>query len=219
MENFSTTVEKYKEKNIEKVYDVSLRLFAMKGIQKVSFNEIATNAEIGVASLYRYFKNKKTLIYGCAIYHLTKIIEDIKPKVNSIQFQDKLAIEQLEQLLNFYISFYKDNKNFLIFLSDFDTFISFNKMDDELESSYNRLYKSFYILAKRIYNKGLEDNSIRNDFDFDQFYYSIASSLFQTCIKGAVSPSIIPLDLLITTEQKLKTQIDIAIYYCKERIK
>ena len=89
-------------------------------------------------------------------------------------------------------------------------------MDNQKEFDYNQLYKSFYYIAKKIYKKGLIDNSIRDDFDFDSFYYSVSSALFQTCIKAAISPSIIPLDHLISVEDKLKTQIEIAIYYCKK---
>jgi AcrR family transcriptional regulator len=218
MDNFSTTLEKYKTKNIENILKTSLTLFSQKGIQKVSFNEIAGKSNIGVASLYRYFKNKKTLICECAIYNLSKLIEEINPKVTSIQFLDKTAIEELEELFSYYISLFNENTAFLKFLSEFDTYINFNKMDKEVEDTYNKLYKSLYILAKRIYRKGLSDNSIRDDFDFDKFYYSISSSLFQTCIKGAVTPSIIPLDNLISTQEKLQTQINMAIYYCKKEL-
>lgn len=218
MDNFSTTVEKYKEKNLEKIFEETLVLMSEKGIQKVTFNEIAEKSNIGVASLYRYFKNKKTLICNCAIYNLNKIIENLVPEVNSIQFLNKPAIIEFEELLNKYIIFYKENKKFLKFLSEFDNFITFNKMDNDIEDSYNRMFKSFYIMAKRIYQKGLEDKTFRENFDFDSFYYSISSSLLQTCIKGTVSPSLIPLDSLINTEQKLKMQINMAIYYCKKEI-
>ncbi len=218
MDDYSTTLKKYKNKNIENVYNVSLALFAKKGIPKVSLNEIATKSEIGVASLYRYFNNKKTLICECAVYHLEQIVKDIKPSLNSIQSINKKGIDELEKLLSFYTFFYKEKKTFLKFLSEFDSYISFNKMDKDLETSYNRLYKSFYTVARKIYKKGLTDGSIREDFLFENFYYTTSASLFQTCIKGAVSPSIIPLDDIVSIEEKLKTQIEIAIYYCKKEM-
>ena len=218
MDNFSTTLEKYKAKNIENVLKTSLNLFSQKGIQKVSLNEIAKISDIGIASLYRYFKNKKTLICECAIYNLSKLIDGIEPIVTSIQFLDKTAIEELEELFSYYIVLFNENIAFLKFLSEFDNYVNFNKMDKEVEDTYNKLYKSLYTLAKKIHSKGLVDNSIRDNFDFDKFYYSISSSLFQTCIKGAVTPSIIPLDNLISTQEKLQTQINIAIYYCKKEL-
>ena len=178
MENFYSIVENYKNKNIEEILNKSLKLFSEQGLQKVSFNQIADECNIGVASLYRYFKNKKTLINECAIYHLSKIVEEIKPKVNSIQFLNKKAIEELEELLNYYIKFYKENKTFLKFLSEFDNYIMYNKMDKQKEFDYNQLYKSFYYIAKKIYKKGLIDNSIRDDFEFDSFYYSVSSALW-----------------------------------------
>lgn len=215
METFSSTMKNYKNKNIENILDTTFTLIVEKGIMNVTFNEIAKKSNIGVASIYRYFKNKNNLISNCAVEKLSLLTNQVTEIVNNIDFKEKTAIEEFEELLNCYVIFFKDNKSFLKFLAEFDNYFTYNKMDTETENTYNELYKSFYKIAKEIYKKGLIDTTFKNIDDFDAFYFSITSSLLQTCIKGAVNPTIIPLDSLITTENKIDTLIKVAISYCK----
>ena len=215
MESYNLTMEKYKNKNIEKVLKVTFELTSSKGIQNVTFNEIATTAKIGVASIYRYFKNKDNLISECAIYYLRNIINDIMKTVNSISFKEKTAIDEFEELLNFYIKYFEKHIDFLKFLNEFDTYFTYNKMDKKIEETYNNLFLSFYEIAQKIFDKGIIDKSFKEGLDFKTIYFTVASSLLQTCIKSAVSPLIIPIDNLITTENKLKTIIELTISYCK----
>ena len=44
---------------IERILDVAFELFATRGIEPVTMNDIAQKAKIGVASLYRYFETKE----------------------------------------------------------------------------------------------------------------------------------------------------------------
>ncbi len=214
MENFSSTVEKYKNKNIENILNNTFELIVNKGVLNVTFNEIAEASNVGVASIYRYFKNKNNLLSNCAIYKLTSISKEIDDLVNNIDFKEKKAIDEFESLLFQFVVFFEKNKPFLKFLSEFDNYFTYNKIEDDL-NTYNDLYLKFYNISKEIYNKGLKDQSFRELEDFDTFYYTVASSLLQTCIKGAVNPKIIPLDNLISTKNKLDTHIKIAINYCK----
>lgn len=214
MENYSTTVENYKNKNINKILNITFELIVEKGVQNVTFNEIAKSANIGVASLYRYFKNKNNLLSNCAIYKLTSISQEIDQLVNTVDFKEQKAIDEFEQLLNLFVIFFDKNKPFLKFLSEFDNFFSYNKIENDIDT-YNNFYKKFYLLSKEIYKKGLIDKSFREIDDFDTFYFTVSSSILQTCIKGAVNPTIIPLDNLISTKNKIDTHIKIAINYCK----
>ncbi len=215
METFSTTVEKHKNNNQTNILNKTFNLIVEKGINNLTFNEIAKQSNIGVASVYRYFSNKSNLISNCAIFKLSNITKDIEEFITKLDLNERKAIDQFEALLNCYAIFFKKNKNFLKFLSEFDNYFTYNKMDKDIEKHYNELYKSFYIISKNIYIKGLNDKSFNKIENFDTFYFTITTSLLQACIKGAVNPSIIPLDSLISTENKIKTLIKVAINYCK----
>lgn len=215
MESFSTIVENNKNINQKIVLDTTFDLIVEKGIQQITFNEIAKKSNIGVATIYRYFSNKTNLISNCAIYKLSLIIEDIQSFIENIDFCEKKAIDEFSSLLNCFAIYFRDNKKFLKFLSEFDNYLSFNKMEKVIEEKYNELFKSFYLIALNIYKKGLKDKSFTKLENFESFYFTIATSLLQTCIKGTVSPSLIPLDSIVSTESKINTLIKMAIHYCK----
>ena len=46
--------ENLKQSRIDHIIECTFGLFADKGIESISMNEIASQSEIGVASLYRY---------------------------------------------------------------------------------------------------------------------------------------------------------------------
>ena len=70
-----TPTEKHKEEQDElktlrmnRILDASFELFAERGIDTIAMTDIAKKAEIGVASLYRYFETKEDLAIEVAIH-------------------------------------------------------------------------------------------------------------------------------------------------------
>ncbi|CAG9611973.1 hypothetical protein BACCIP111899_01145 [Bacillus rhizoplanae] len=53
--------ERRKQNKIEQIYSSSFELFSKHGFQKVSVNEIAQNAKVSPATIYKYFGTKEQL--------------------------------------------------------------------------------------------------------------------------------------------------------------
>ena len=62
------TRKEKKDGRIQSIIECSFGLFAENGIENISMNDIASEAKIGVASLYRYFQTKEELAIEVAIY-------------------------------------------------------------------------------------------------------------------------------------------------------
>ena len=69
-----TASEKRKEEQQENrqkretvILDCAYQLFASQGIENTAITDIAEKAEIGVASLYRYFKTKEEIAILCGV--------------------------------------------------------------------------------------------------------------------------------------------------------
>ncbi len=60
-------------KTREKLIDIARQLFALKGIENTTMNDIATAAEKGRRTVYTYFKNKKD-IYNAVIESESDIV-------------------------------------------------------------------------------------------------------------------------------------------------
>lgn len=60
-------------KTREKLIDVARQLFAYKGVENTTMNDIATAAEKGRRTIYTYFKNKRE-IYNAVIEHESELL-------------------------------------------------------------------------------------------------------------------------------------------------
>ncbi|MEJ5285507.1 MAG: TetR/AcrR family transcriptional regulator [Brevinematales bacterium] len=80
-----------------RILEASIKLFAEKGFDATSVDEIARNAEINKAMIYYYFSSKEELLSSIirkSINEFTSIIEDI----NLSNFKD------LEEIIHFFVN-------------------------------------------------------------------------------------------------------------------
>lgn len=203
-------------KTKNKIIEVSFSLFSNNGIHNVSVAQIANEAEVGVASIYRYFGTKKKIINICANYIWRKIEIILKNTIASIEFTKLSGIEKIERLLNIFIELYNNKRNYLKFISEYDAYLAQEELNEEEKSIYNKNFLLFHIIAESFYKEGINDNSIRTDIDFDTSYYSITRALLDVSMKGANSPILIETDKVVSIDKQLKQLIKMAIFYCKK---
>ena len=62
--------ENIKNQKMEEVLNAALKVFCKQGIDNTKMTDIAEEAEIGIASLYRYFKTKPDIAVevGCRLW-------------------------------------------------------------------------------------------------------------------------------------------------------
>lgn len=82
-------------KTREKLVEVARQLFAHKGVEHTTMNDIANASEKGRRTIYTYFKNKKE-IYNAVI---EKESDHLVSKLKNIASQDISPVEKLEQFL------------------------------------------------------------------------------------------------------------------------
>jgi AcrR family transcriptional regulator len=67
--------ERRKHKKMENIYNISFKLFAQFGFQKVSVNEIAQMAKVSPATIYNYFGTKEQLYADMLMNWMDKQLE------------------------------------------------------------------------------------------------------------------------------------------------
>ncbi len=83
-------------KTREKLIDVARQLFAHKGIENTTMNDIASASEKGRRTIYTYFKNKKE-IYNAVIERES---EQLIIKLRDVMELDIPPLEKLERFIN-----------------------------------------------------------------------------------------------------------------------
>lgn len=178
--------EKYQE-NLRKTREneavfAAAQLFLARGVEAVKMTDIAEAAEIGVASLYRYFGTKEAILIRAGILlwsDLRALFEEVVEDSDS----SRTGREQVAAMLGVYRTLCRDHKNFLLFLEDFDRFILASGVKKSELYEYERSIGDYYPLFEAAYRRGVADGSLRAGVDPALFYRTFTHGITALCQK------------------------------------
>ena len=193
-----------KDAKINFLVDIATDLFMSHSVNEVTIRDIATSAQVGEATIYRYFGNKQNVVIQAAM------------KIQGIVSEDFFKLEKgktgFEKLVLFYQSYYEiftKHPNFYKFLSEFDVYMSgehsdaINPYEEAIDS-----YKDFYMQA---YVLGLKDGSIKEQKDIETFYFSTTHALLELCKKLAAKKVVLTQDKHLQKKGEVQCLIDIIV--------
>lgn len=174
-----------KNERIADAVAAAAELYLSQGISEAKMTDIADQAQIGVASLYRYFGTKQlfTVKVGAYIWKLT--MNKLEPLYTSAAYQAGTGIEQIASLLHIFQVFLSDHKPFLRFLSEFDSFVAREHLAPEQLMEYETCTLNMLPVMTAAMEKGVADGTVRSDVNPTIFYYSVTDSLLSMCQKFA----------------------------------
>ncbi len=178
--------EKYQE-NLRKTREneavfAAAQLFLSRGVEAVKMTDIAEAAEIGVASLYRYFGTKEAILIRAGILlwsDLRALFEEVVEDADS----SRTGREQVAAMLGVYRTLCRDHKSFLLFLEDFDRFILASGVKKSELYEYERSIGDYYPLFEAAYRRGVADGSLRAGVDPALFYRTFTHGITALCQK------------------------------------
>ena len=193
-----------KDAKISFLVDIATDLFMARSISEVTIKDIAITAQVGEATIYRYFGSKQNLVMQAAMKLQTIVSEGF--------FRLEKGKNGYEKLALFYESYYDifmKHSNFYKFLNEFDSYIASEKSDNmNLYENAIDQYKVFYMDA---YKMGLKDGSIKKQKDIEMFYFSTTHALLELCKKLAFKKAVLNQDTLIEKDSEIKCLIDIIL--------
>ncbi len=145
------------------------RLFAQKGIEPVSMQEIAKASNVGIATLYRYYATKLALVLEIGTgkwQEYGKYIRDLRKK-NRKQLT---AAQELESALNYFIELYQDHKDLLRFNQEFNNYVQHAGATEEQLRPYLNSIGEIKDGFCGIYEKGKKDGTIRTDLPAEKMF-------------------------------------------------
>ena len=164
-----------KERNKKYVLEKAREIFLERGITGVSMADIAKEADFGVASVYRYFGNRKALILECAV----SLWKDKRDKM-SVVYENHLSssgIEQIIVLTKYFSWLIVNDKAFSRFLLLFDSFLMTEDTTQEERKEYDAILIDIYRMFENAYKTGLSDGTVRDIGSFQDFYFAATQSL------------------------------------------
>lgn len=180
---YDEIIRSIKNERIADAVAAAAQLYLAQGISDAKMTDIADQAQIGVASLYRYFGTKQlfTVKVGAYIWKLT--MKKLAPLYTSPAYQAKTGIEQIASLLDLFHVLLADYKPFLRFLSEFDSFVIREHLEAEHLMEYETCALNMLPVMTAAMEKGVADGTVRGDVNPTIFYYSVTDSLLSMCQK------------------------------------
>ena len=192
-----------KDAKVNFLVDMATDLFMSRSIQEVTIRDIAISAQVGEATIYRYFGKKQELVVQAAM--------KLQGIVSSGYFQLDSKMNGYQKLEAFYLSYlniFDHHRDFYKFLSEFDAYMSVENKDvlNPYEDAIDQ-YKSAFMNA---YEQGLKDGSVKEQENIDLFYFSTTHSILELCKKLALK-AVLNQDLAIEKLGEVKCLINIVL--------
>ena len=197
-----------KDAKVNFLVDMATDLFMSRSIQEVTIRDIAVSAQVGEATIYRYFGKKQELVVQAAM-KLQGIVSS-----GYFKLDDKLnGYQKLEAFYLSYLNIFDQHRNFYKFLSEFDAYMSTENKDvlNPYEEAVDQ-YKNAFMKA---YEQGLKDGSIKEQENIDLFYFSTTHAILELCKKLALK-AVLNQDLAIEKLGEVRCLINIVLNELKK---
>lgn len=195
----------------EHVIECAAELFLRDGIEGVKMVDIASAANMGVATLYRHFSTKSRIAVAAAILLWSRFNDGFMQTVESDEFLQLNGICRMRVLLEAYCDAYATHGAFVSFVDEFDHLVLTGQVDRRDLVEYGTELDSFYAIFEDAYRMGVDDGSIVRRVAFRPFYLACAHALIgvaQKLRRGEIIPS----DDFSSGQEELQSIVNMALW-------
>ena len=207
LEKLAEERDEQKNARIDRILAAAFKLFSSAGIEPVAMTDIAKKAEIGVASLYRYFSTKDEIAIRTAIWAWEEQISEIYPSINNDEYTNGNGLLRLSIIFSLFKKLYMSQPEFLRFIYFFDSYAVNSGIKQERMKEYENVIGKVQMIVADAINLGLKDNSINKKYidKTEDLYFTLMHSFFSTAQKLTLSENL----LAMNEKSKGSDQLDL----------
>jgi len=177
--------QKYLDEIKAKIPEVAFEMFAEKGIDAVSMQNIADEVKLGFTTMYRYYGKKSALVIEIAAKKWNEYAAVVEARYAQLNGSAFTAKEELEFYLDSYIDLYKNHKALLKFNRNFDIYVLEEKPPVEEMQIYYEAVNFFKRKFHFAFGKAEKDGTIRTDIPEEKVFFGIMYSMLAAAAKYA----------------------------------
>ena len=181
----SETEEKMIEQRRERMLNEGFRIFAERGIQAVSMQEVAAACGLGIATLYRYFNTKLAFVIAIGTKKWEEYFREINADYARRGGELMTAAEDLDFYLGSYILLYREHPDILRFNQNFNNYLAHTDAAPEQLQDYLRVIETYREAFERLYKKGIQDGTIRTDEPIQVMFNATMHIMLAVCARYA----------------------------------
>ena len=209
--------EEAKKKKMEYIVEKALEIFCDKGIDNTKVTDIAKAADVGVASVYRYFKTKADIAIEVGIKFWSDIKEEFNSIYSELELENKSGLEEFKKSGEFFLKLYNEHPDLLKFLHDLDTFLVKEEVEVDRLKEYEKGILDIGNMVISHIEKGQKDGSIKSSIGAEKLYVTTTHTLMSLVQKLALRGSILESDMKISGQQQIKMVFDMIITYVENK--
>jgi len=160
-----------------KIVQALKTLLEAKEFSAITTAEIARNAGVTEALIYKYFKDKRDLLHQVLSEYLEKYRAQITLDIRGI----KGALNKLRKLIWSHINVYATNRVFAKIL-----LIEVRNYPDYYKSETYGKVKEYSDIVLKIIEEGVRNKEIRDDLPLKLVRYCILGTIEQVCLSGII---------------------------------
>lgn len=187
-----------------KILTAALKLFCEKGIEDTSVEDVAREAGVGPATIYRYFETKAELAIQSGIAYWQRVSGNYLGKLEEKEYGEGSGREQLERIFDIFLRVFTEEFDFLKFLQEFDVFVQKYQISQQRLAEYENTILDLKSYVADALEKGLADGSLKFAYSVDEIYFSIMHTMLSLMQKLALGGKILSSDERIDLALQVK---------------
>lgn len=201
-----------KQQRYQSIIATAKELFLERGVENIQMQDIATAAEIGIATLFRYFPKKEFLVVAAS----NAITDEMATDIGHIVAQKLTAFERIEKILDYYMGTMEDPK--LRLPRFFESVDLYDKIAEEAPAQYEEYLAARSKLADILLllsAQGGHDGSLRPGVDLDLFVMTMVQNYSLFTYKFSLVAHDENLSELLSAGKQLLMMKDVFLRYIK----
>jgi len=141
----------------------SAQIFAEKGYEKTTLDEVAQRAEFSKGSLYNYFENKEDLFLTTLEEGIIKLIEEMK----KVEEGNIKVVDKIKSVLEIMISYFHNDNLFSKHRAFFQMLVNEKRVmacqaSDEFLTRMQQMHKKMSQYFVNIFQNGIDSHELKN---------------------------------------------------------
>lgn len=193
----------------------AIEVFIEKGIENTKMTDIDEKAQVGVASVYRYFKTKTEIVIEAAIRFWDIEIDIFYNLFSKKDFKQLNGLDRVSKILNIFIEIYINHTDFFRLIEEFDNYVVKEKIEAQRLSLYEKNILNLMPVMIEALELGKKDGSIDLNINNEQYYMTITHTLMSLSQKLILRNIILNSDNSFEGRAQLELVKDMALKYIK----
>ena len=161
-----------KGKRSNEVLETAFKMYSHAAVDSISMTDIADEAKIGVATIYRYFNTKRNLVILAGAYAMRKRVAFVRQRFEEQEIAKRRGIEQVEFLLMGFAQDYESQIDLLRFTTNVDQYFLSEEVSKEETAPFYDAMKPVFDLFFHAFDLAIEQGDVVPEY---------ADRKYQTC--------------------------------------